>query len=342
MLSREEVELYRRDGYLPGRRLLSATEAERLRDDCLRTCAEPLVLGDQNPYSLKRHASNRVKPYLLFPWAAELVRHASILDLVEAVIGPDILVFHTTVWLKPPRSENYVPWHQDATYFGLAPFDHITAWVALTPSRPESGCVRVIPGSHHEGQLAHFDDHNDALTMLSRGQELADGIREEDAVDLVLEPGDVSLHHTLTVHSSGTNRSDDWRIGIGISYIPTARAISGRPGCPRHWRAAPTASTISTTRRRPRPNSMRPRLPRTPTRSRATGKQRRASRRCATFTDRCQAAGGARRPGGSAAAAASRRTISRARCRRDSPACRRRALAGSARPGRRNPRDPRG
>ena len=52
MLSREEVELYRRDGYLPGRRLLSAAEAERLRDDCLRTCAEPLVLGDQNPYSL--------------------------------------------------------------------------------------------------------------------------------------------------------------------------------------------------------------------------------------------------------------------------------------------------
>ena len=77
MLSREEVELYRRDGYLPGRRLLSAAEAERLRDDCLRTCAEPLVLGDQNPYSLKRHASNRVKPYLLFPWAAELVRHAT-------------------------------------------------------------------------------------------------------------------------------------------------------------------------------------------------------------------------------------------------------------------------
>ena len=85
------------------------------------------VLGDQNPYSLKRHPSNRVKPYLLFPWAAKLVRHASILDLVEAVIGPDILVFHTTVWLKPPCSENYVPWHQDATYFGLAPFEHITA-----------------------------------------------------------------------------------------------------------------------------------------------------------------------------------------------------------------------
>ena len=67
MLPREEVELYRRDGYLPGRRLLSPAEAERFRNDCLRTCAKPIELGDQNPYSLKRHASNRVKPYLLFP-----------------------------------------------------------------------------------------------------------------------------------------------------------------------------------------------------------------------------------------------------------------------------------
>src|ERR1700747_498011 len=279
MLSREEVELYRRDGYLPGRRWLSAAEAGRLRDDCLRTCTEPLVLGDQNPYSLKRHASNRVKPYLLFPWAAELVRHTSILDLVEAVIGPDILVFHTTVWLKPPRSENYVPWHQDATYFGLAPFEHITAWVALTPSRPESGCVRVIPGSHRKGQIAHFDDHNDALTMLSRGQKLADGIREEDARDLVLEPADMSLHHTIP---SPVPAPPGATVGGSASTSAPSRpgsAISGRPGCPRHWRGAPTASTISTTRRRPRPNSMRPRLPCTPTRSRATGKQRRALRR---------------------------------------------------------------
>src|SRR5215469_8042573 len=197
MLSQNDVESYRSEGYLPGRRLLTASEAERFRNDCLRTCAEPLVLGDQNPYSVKRHASNRVKPYLLFPWAAELVRHSRLLDLIEAVIGPDILVFHTTVWMKAAHSENYVPWHQDATYFGLAPFEHVTAWVALTPSRPESGCVRVIPSSHQRGQLAHFDDHNDPLTMLSRGQKLADAIHEEDAVDLVLEPGDVSLHHTL-------------------------------------------------------------------------------------------------------------------------------------------------
>src|SRR4029077_4852985 len=244
-----------------------------------------LVLGDQNPYSLKRHASNRVKPYLLFPWAAELVRHASILDLVEAVIGPDIMVFHTTVWLKPPRSENHVPWHQDATYFGLAPFEHITAWVALMPSRPESGCVRVIPGSHRKGQLAHFDDHNDALTMLSRGQKLADGIREEDAVDL---SSNQAMCHCTTRLPCTVPAQIGATTGGSASASATFRpacATSGRPGCPRHWRGAPTASTISTTRRRPMPNSIRPRLLCTPTRSRATGKQRRGLERCTTFTD---------------------------------------------------------
>ena len=303
------------------------------------------MLGDQNPYSLKRHASNRVKPYLLFPWAAELVRHASILDLVEAVIGPDILVFHTTVWLKPPRSENYVPWHQDATYFGLAPFKHITAWVALTPSRPESGCVRVIPGSHHEGQLAHFDDHNDALTMLSRGQKLADGIREGDAVEFVLEPGDVltaPLRLPCTVRAR-TGATAGGSASASATFRP-ACTISGRPGCPRHWRGGTDRFNHFDHEAPPQARELDEAAlaVHAPTRSRAVGKQRRALRRCATFSDRCQAAGGARRPGGSAAAAASRRTISRARCRVDSRACRRRALAGSARPGRQNPRDPRG
>jgi len=93
MLSRKDVASYQRHGYLPGQRLLSTAEAERFRNDALRTCAKPIELADQNPYSLKRHASNPVKPYLLFPWAAELVRHPLILDLVEWVIGPDILVF---------------------------------------------------------------------------------------------------------------------------------------------------------------------------------------------------------------------------------------------------------
>jgi hypothetical protein len=223
MLSQKEVESYRQNGYLPGRPLLSAAEAERFRNACLRTCAKPIELGDQN----LQPETPRLEPGEALPIVSRggLVRHR-ILDLVEAVIGTDILVFHTTAWLKAPHSDNYVPWHQDATYFGLAPFEHVTAWVALTPSRPESGCVRVIPGFHHKGQLAHVDDHNDPRIKVPRGQTLAENIREVTR-GLSAEPGDVSLHHTLIAHSSRSNRSDDWRIGIGITYIATRAPHSG-------------------------------------------------------------------------------------------------------------------
>jgi len=208
-----DVEAYRREGFLPGVPLLTADEAARLRLDCERTCGTEIKsLG-------RRQASNRVKPYLLYPWAAGLVRHPRILEAVKALIGPDILVFHTTVWLKEPGSESFVPWHQDGTYFGLAPFDHVTAWVALTPSTPENGCVRLLPRSHTEGQLGHRDQA-DPRAMLSRGQTLARDIDEAAAVDLVMRPGDVSFHHTLACHRSGPNLTDDRRIGIGVSYIP--------------------------------------------------------------------------------------------------------------------------
>lgn len=214
MLSPDEIERYNRDGYLPGRKLLTDAEAARFRADCERCCG-PMV-ADGN----RRQSANRVKPYLLFPWAAELVRHPAILDGVAALIGPDIMVFHTTVWFKEPHTENFVPWHQDSTYFGLAPFEHVTAWVALTESTPEKGCVQVLPGSHGSGQRPHYDQH-DAKAMLSRGQTLADEIDPTGAVDLLMAPGDVSFHHTLLFHRSGPNRGAEPRIGIGFSYIPT-------------------------------------------------------------------------------------------------------------------------
>jgi non-heme Fe2+,alpha-ketoglutarate-dependent halogenase len=214
MLSTIEIERYARNGYLPGRPLLTPEETAYFRQGCERCCGPLLQDG------ARRQSTNRVKPYLLFPWAAELVRHARILDCVESLIGPDILVFHTTVWLKEPHSESFVPWHQDATYFGLAPFEHVTAWVALTDSTPENGCVQIIPASHTTGQRPHFDQP-DPKAMLSRGQTLADAVDEGGAVDLVLRAGEVSFHHTLAFHRSGINRTDARRIGIGISYIPT-------------------------------------------------------------------------------------------------------------------------
>lgn len=213
LLTSKDVERYRQDGYLPGQPLLSAETADRYRADCIATCGQPIKDG------VHRQASNRVKPYLLYAWAAELARQPAILDAVEALIGPDILLFHTTVWFKDGGTENFVPWHQDATYFGLAPFEHVTAWAALTPSTPSNGCVQVLPRTHTNGQRGHLDQP-DERAMLSRGQTLNAALDDAHAVDLAMQPGDVSFHHTLLAHRSGPNRSDAPRIGVGLSYIP--------------------------------------------------------------------------------------------------------------------------
>jgi ectoine hydroxylase-related dioxygenase (phytanoyl-CoA dioxygenase family) len=164
--------------------------------------------------------SYRVKPYLLFEWAAALVRDPRVLDAVEDVIGPDIMVFHTTTWWKAKKSPNRVPWHQDGTYFGLAPYEHVTAWVALSDSNERTGCVRILPGSHRSGQMPHAD-HRDPALMLSRGQTIQVERDPARAEPMVLRPGEFSLHHTMAVHASDPNTGDDDRIGIGISYIPT-------------------------------------------------------------------------------------------------------------------------
>ena len=214
MLTPEEIATYKEHGFLPGLQMLSDEEATDMREACTRTCG----VEWENPG--RRQATNRLKPYLLFDWAADLVRHPVILDHLEILMGPDILVFHTTVWFKEPQSLKAVPWHQDATYFGLSPFEHVTAWVALTPSTEEMGCMQFLPGTHGEGQLLHADKPNPDL-MLSRGQTIAKDIDETGAVSLIMQPGEVSFHHTLAIHRSRPNTTDELRIGIGISYIPT-------------------------------------------------------------------------------------------------------------------------
>ncbi len=99
-------------------------------------------------------------------------------------------------------------------------YEHVTAWVALSPSNTSTGCVRIVPRSHLMGQMPHAD-HRDPTLMLSRGQTLTAPIEAATAVPIVLSPGEFSLHHTMAVHASDPNTGDEDRIGIGISYIPT-------------------------------------------------------------------------------------------------------------------------
>ena len=169
------------------------------------------------------------------------------LDAVEDLIGPDIRLFHLTVWPKDAGTGAYVSWHQDATYFALEPVCHVTAWVALTDASIEAGCMEVVPGSHKLGQLRHAD-MQDPDNLLSRGQTLAVDVDRSKTAFMPVKAGQFSLHHTHLVHNSRPNRSNDRRIGLGISYIPTHARCTAPPA--RHarcWCAAATPTGTSTT-----------------------------------------------------------------------------------------------
>jgi chlorinating enzyme len=160
------------------------------------------------------------KPHLLLPWLNELIRHPRIVDAIEDVLGPNLLCWATGFFWKQPNDPAFISWHQDSTYWGLSSPDVVTAWLAFTPSTVESGCMRVVPGSHKHDQIPHKDTF-EPLNLLSRGQEVAVEVDEKDAVDVVLRPGEISLHHVRLIHGSEPNRSSEPRIGLAIRYVPT-------------------------------------------------------------------------------------------------------------------------
>ncbi len=164
--------------------------------------------------------SLRNKTHLLFTWLDDLIRHPGILDAVEDIIGPNILCWGSSFFIKEPRNPAYVSWHQDSTYWGLEPADIVTAWVALSESSLANGAMRVIPGSHKVPQFPHRDTFA-PNNLLSRGQEISVDVDEGRALALPLKPGEMSLHHVRLVHGSDPNPSDQRRIGFAIRYLPT-------------------------------------------------------------------------------------------------------------------------
>jgi len=208
VLSPDAVAAYQRDGIYFPVRVFDADEADRLHAQLLQIEA---AHGGKLPARINQ------KPHLLFPWLNQLIRHPRILDAVEDVLGPDLLCWSAQFFTKNGGDPSYVSWHQDATYWGLSSPDVVTAWVAFTPSTVQSGCMKVVPGTQHQ-QMAHTDTFAET-NLLSRGQEIAVQVDEADAVDVVLKPGEMSLHHVLICHGSEPNRADHRRVGFAIRYV---------------------------------------------------------------------------------------------------------------------------
>jgi non-haem Fe2+, alpha-ketoglutarate-dependent halogenase len=164
-----------------------------------------------------------------FRWAYDLGTHPRVLDAVEDILGPDILLWTVSIFPKYPRDPGYISWHQDGTYWGLDSVRVTTAWIALTDSTVDNGCMRVVPGSHRRPILPHRDTYA-ADNRLSRGQEIEVEVDERDAVDVVLRAGQMSLHHVNIIHGSNPNPSDGSRIGFAPRFTtPETSQVDGEP-----------------------------------------------------------------------------------------------------------------
>jgi non-heme Fe2+,alpha-ketoglutarate-dependent halogenase len=203
-LSKQQLTQYERQGTLFPIKLFSNEEAAYFKSGF-----ESVIKN----YGLQRRMDGL---HLFFEWAYRLVTHDALLDIVQDIIGGDILVYGSLIFYKPPRDSTYVAWHQDGVYTGLHLAPSVSAWIALTQSNSANGCLRVIPESH-QSRLNHTNDRGDA-NMIGRGGQVATVINEAEALDVVLQPGELSLHHVSILHESRPNTSDEPRVGFFVRF----------------------------------------------------------------------------------------------------------------------------
>ena len=192
------AEVYHRDGFVSPVPLMRAGDAQAQRD--------ALESVEASHGSL--HYVSKIHTVLDF--AADLATDETVLDAVEALIGPDILLFDVTYIVKEPKRPSHAHWHQDLTCSGFSSDEQVSMWLALSPATKASGCLRMLPGSHLQGQV-----EGDPARRGTAGRDVA----AERVVLCPLMPGEASFHHGWTVHESTPNRSDDRLIGLNVQYI---------------------------------------------------------------------------------------------------------------------------
>ena len=215
-LSAEAVRRFNEHGYLSPLSLLNPEQTKRYRQ-----CLADFEAHEGGQIK----GQKRNKSHLFLKWLDELVHHPALLDAVEDLLGPDILLFHAQWFIKEPNTPNFVSLHQDSAYWGLDRPEGVSAWIAFEDSDAENGCMQVIPDTHKV--LLEHVDKIEPTNMLWRGQTVASALDEGKIVNMALKAGEMSLHHARIVHGSGPNRSNRRRIGYSVRYIP---ASVGRHG----------------------------------------------------------------------------------------------------------------
>ncbi len=210
-LTSNQLKQYEDEGFVSPIDILSKEKAKQIRNEI------ELIEKDM-PEELEK--SGRYNAHLISPLLDEVTHNPKILNAVESLIGKNILVCGTTLFIKNPHVKGFVSYHQDAKYIGLEPHNWVTAWVAITNSNEENGCMRMWSGSHKDNLRDHDQMFNEG-NLLTRGQTV-NNVPKEKVKSLILTAGQMSLHHPKVVHGSELNKSNDRRIGFVIqSYIGT-------------------------------------------------------------------------------------------------------------------------
>ena len=203
-LTEKEIADYEEFGFLESIPVLSEDEVRHFRAEVDATCA---ALGGR--------VTRLDGPHLYFPWAWDLSTHPLLLDRMEQLIGPNIMLKSTRLFYKFGRSDSFVGWHQDGLTEELKDAHVPAIWLGLTPATAENGCLRVVPRSHRLGLVPHadFPNHDNLTTQGATAQ-----VPIEAPHDVVMRAGEMSLHHPLMLHASNPNRSAEARIGFSATY----------------------------------------------------------------------------------------------------------------------------
>ncbi|MBK1787985.1 phytanoyl-CoA dioxygenase family protein [Prauserella cavernicola] len=225
VLPDDAIRSFRENGFLFPLEILGEHEVATLADHVGHHLADSRAEGD-----VQAALAYGPKIHLLRPWAAELVRHPRLIAVATSLLGPDVLVWSSNIFVKEPGGESDLAWHQDALSYDLAgAMDRaFRVWLTLTPATAENGTMRFACGTHRLGVLQHRRGATEAELM--RGDEVCLDLDEFTKHDVVLRAGQCSLHNMLIVHGSGLNKTSDARVSIAIDYLaPSVRPSGDNP-----------------------------------------------------------------------------------------------------------------
>lgn len=210
-LTSEQITFFNEKGYLAPFTIFEGDTVEKNRRD-FDSILQKFLDAGKDSYAIDRY-HDRIRAIY------DLAKTPAILDIVEDLLGPNVVCWATHYFCKLPGDDKGVSWHQDCTYWPLTPTKTITVWLAIDDADKENGCMEVVPGSHLQGGISHKESDVSEKNVLT--QTVADMSKYSPPVAIELKAGQISLHSDLTIHGSLPNRSNRRRCGLTLRYCPT-------------------------------------------------------------------------------------------------------------------------